>query len=84
MGRIEDIASISSQVLYKYVPNRNKKKFSEEFAGKKIYTSKFLLAVFPKYIDFEKWVKKLKEKTDIILLNYWFIEVPHIGLKKTP
>tara|TARA_R110001632_G_scaffold6324_5_gene25856 strand:+ start:37733 stop:38110 length:378 start_codon:yes stop_codon:yes gene_type:complete len=83
MATIEDIASISYEGLYKYVPNRNKKKFRDEFVGKKRYSSKFVLAVFPKYIDFEKWVKNPKDIHDIILINYWLIEVPNVGLKRT-
>jgi hypothetical protein len=83
MATLEEIAIISYQGLYKYVPNRNKKKFRDEFVGKKRYTSKFLLAVFPKYIDFEKWSKNPKNEYDIILINYWLIEVPNVGLKRT-
>jgi len=67
--------------LMPYVANRNKKKYKEEFESRKLYTKKFAMQFFPKYINFEKWVKQPKKPYDILLINYWLIEVPVNGIK---
>lgn len=64
-----------------YVANRNIRKYKEEFTNRKTYTRKFALEFFNKYINFDKWVKEPKKPYDILLINYWIIEVPVNGIK---
>lgn len=81
--KIANIIYVSYRVFYKYVTNKNKKDYKEEFYRSKRYDSRFALKFFPKYIDFEKHAKKPKNPYDILLINYWIIEVPVLGVKKT-
>lgn len=81
MATIESITHTLYVGLYDYVANRNKKAYREEFNSRKTFSTKFALEFFPKYIDFEKWSKKPKDPYDMLLINYWMIEVPVIGLK---
>ena len=83
MATIESITHTLFVGLYDYVANRNKKSYREEFAKRKTYNTKFALEFFPKYVDFEKWSKNPKDPYDILLINYWMIEVPVVGLKYT-
>ncbi|MDP3946512.1 MAG: hypothetical protein Q8Q51_11520 [Lutibacter sp.] len=81
MATIESITYTLFDGLSDYVPNRKKKEYSDEFYSRKTFNTKFALKFFPKYIDFEKWSKNPKDPYDILLINYWMIEVPVIGLK---
>ena len=81
MATIESISYTLFDGLYPYVANRNKKAYRVEFEKRKTFNTKFALEFFPKYIDFEKWSKNPKDPYDILLINYWMIEVPVIGLK---
>jgi hypothetical protein len=63
-----------------YVPKKRLLEYKNEFTSRKTYNTKFALRVFPKYIDFQKAIKKPLEQYDILLLNYWIIEVPANGL----
>lgn len=83
MATIESITFTLYDGLYHYVANRNKKAYREEFNKRKTYNTKFALEFFPKYIDFEKWSKNPKDPYDIVLINYWMIEVPVVGLRYT-
>ncbi len=81
MATIESITYTLFDGLSDYVPNRKKKEYTDEFNSRKTFNTKFALNFFPKYIDFEKWSKNPKNPYDILLINYWMIEVPLIGLK---
>jgi len=81
MAIIESIVFTLFDGLYDYVPNRKKKEYTDEFNSRKTLNTKFALSFFPKYIDFEKWSKNPKDPYDTLLINYWMIEVPVIGLK---
>ncbi|UMB59221.1 hypothetical protein MHL31_09020 [Lutibacter sp. A80] len=83
MATIESITITLYNGLYPYVANRNKKAYREEFEKRKTFNTKFALEFFPKYIDFEKWSKNPKDPYDMLLINYWMIEVPIVGLKYT-
>ncbi|WP_418636855.1 hypothetical protein [Winogradskyella sp.] len=83
MAKVEYIINVLYEGLYDYVPNRKKKEYRNEFNSRKSYTSKFALDFFPRFIDFEKWSKNPKDQYDIILINYWMIEVPISGLKSS-
>ena len=83
MAKVEYIINVLYEGLYDYVPNSKKKEYRSEFNSRKSYTSKFALDFFPRFIDFEKWSKNPKDQYDIILINYWMIEVPIIGLKSS-
>jgi hypothetical protein len=69
--------------LMPYVANRNKRKYKDEYTSRKTHTTKFALQFFPKYINFDKWVKEPKQPYDILLINYWLIEVPTNGFKNS-
>jgi hypothetical protein len=66
-----------------YVPKGKLEKHDKEFMSKKLYTSKFILDFFPKYVNEKTWMKKPKQRKDTYLFNYFFIEVPSIGLKNS-
>ncbi|WP_282031714.1 hypothetical protein [Winogradskyella eximia] len=66
--------------LMPYVANRNKQNYKDEFNSRKTHNQKFALQFFPKYINFDKWIKQPKQPYDILLLNYWIIEVPVKGV----
>lgn len=83
MAKVKYIITVLYEGLYDYVPNRKKKDYRNEFNNRNRYTSKFALDFFPRFIDFEKWSKNPKHEYDIILINYWLIEVPNIGLKSS-
>ncbi len=69
--------------LKKYVPKGKLTEYENEFWSRKTYNNKFAVKFFPKYIAFEKWAKKPKNKIDILLLNYWIYDVQEVGLKNT-
>lgn len=66
-----------------YVPKKRQREYDYEYMNRKTYNKKFADRYFPKYIDFDKIAKKPKDPYDILLINYWRIEVPDIGLKNT-
>ena len=78
---------IISKTLYEgfrpYVRKGKLERYDAEFNSKKLYTSKFILDFFPRYVNEKVWMKKPKERRDTYLFNYFFIEVPTIGLKYT-
>lgn len=80
----QDIVLILMRGFRHYVKDAILKKYDDEFAKRKRYTSKFILKVFPKYIDYDYWISRPKEKRDTYLFNYYFVEVPTTGLIYTP
>ncbi|MFX0555814.1 hypothetical protein ACOCEA_03405 [Maribacter sp. CXY002] len=81
MSTIQGIARTLYQGFRPYISKAKLEKYDEEFNSKKMYTSKFVLNFFPKYVNEKVWMKKPKERRDTYLFNYFFIEVPVIGLK---
>ena len=67
--------------LIDYVPKKKLIDYKNEFSSRKTHNTKFALSFFPKYIDFDKAIKKPKQHYDTLLLNYWIVEVPINGLK---
>ena len=67
--------------LIDYVPKKKLIDYKNEFSSRKTHNTKFALSFFPKYIDFDRAIKKPKQPYDTLLLNYWIIEVPNNGLK---
>lgn len=74
MATIHDIGFILYNGFRPYVPKSKLQKYDDEFASKKRYSSKFLLMVFPKYINEKTWMKKPKEKRDTYLFNYYYMK----------
>lgn len=66
--------------LIDYVPKKKLIEYKNEFSSRKRHNTKFALSFFPKYIDFDKAIKKPKSHYDTLLLNYWIVEVPNAGL----
>lgn len=64
-----------------YVPEERLIDYQTRYASRKSHNTKFALSFFPKYIDFEKAIKNPFSPYDALLLNYWIIEVPNIGLR---
>lgn len=67
--------------LMDYVPKDKLIDYQNKFTSRKTYSTKFALSFFPKYIDFEKAIKNPVHPYDALLLNYWIVEVPIIGLR---
>jgi hypothetical protein len=67
--------------LMDYVPKKKLVEYQNEYSSRKTHNTKFALAFFPKYINFDKAIKKPFSQYDTLLLNYWIIEVPNNGLK---
>lgn len=67
--------------LMDYVPKKKLVDYKNEFSSRKTHNTKFALSFFPKYIDFDKAIKKPKRHYDTLLLNYWIVEVPNNGIE---
>tara|TARA_R110000822_G_scaffold301477_1_gene425311 strand:+ start:2772 stop:3086 length:315 start_codon:yes stop_codon:yes gene_type:complete len=83
MAKIEPIARKLYEGLMIYVPKSKITEYDKEFSSRKVFTSKFVKEFFPKYINFNYWIKKPKREEDIRLLNYFIVEVPVLGVKWT-
>ena len=83
MAKIEPIAHILYEGLRIYVPKSKITEYDKEFSSRKVFTSKFVKEFFPKYINFNYWIKKPKQIEDIRLLNYFIVEVPVLGVTWT-
>ncbi len=83
MARLEDIALILYEGFMPYVAKNKREEYADLFVSRKRYTSKFLLEFFPKFVNETKGLRKPKETRDIYLFNYYFIEVPVMGFKKS-
>ncbi|MEW4923927.1 hypothetical protein [Algibacter sp. 2305UL17-15] len=81
MSTIKRVCEVSYFGLMNYVLKKNLIDYQNEFSKRKGFTTKFALKFFPKYINFQKAIKKPVEQYDVLLLNYWIIEVPNNGLK---
>lgn len=84
MARQQDIALILYRGFRPYVSKAKLEYYDNEFLSKKRYSSKFIMEVFPKYVNYDLWISKPKEKRDTYLFNYYFVEVPVCGLVYTP
>ncbi len=80
----QDIALILFNGFRPYVPLSKLEYYDDEFTKRRRYAPKFISEVFPKYINFDYWNSRPKEKRDTYLFNYYLIEVPNLGLKYTP
>jgi hypothetical protein len=78
--KMERIAITLYEGLRCYVPKSKKEEYDQVFASRKTFNSKFITEFFPKYVNFKYWIKKPKNEEDILLLNYFVIEVPVLGV----
>ncbi|MEG3657307.1 hypothetical protein V5097_07830 [Arenibacter palladensis] len=83
MAKIEPVARRLYEGLRPYVPKSKVHEYDNEFASRKMFTSKFVKEFFPKYVNFNYWIKKPKKEEDIRLLNYFIVEVPVLGVTWT-
>lgn len=83
MAELKDIEFILFHGFRPYVTKAKLEKYDTEFSMIKRFTTKSLLAFYPKYINEKVWMKKPKERRDTYLFNYYFIEAPVLGFKKS-
>lgn len=84
MYTIADIAKILFHGFRPYVHHTKRLEYDTVFSERKTFTKKFVLEFFPKYVNQNVWMSKPKEKRDSYLFNYYFIEIPTVGIKYTP
>lgn len=80
---ISEIAIILYNGFRPYVHHSKKEDYDNSFLSRKKYDSKFIKEFFPQYVNEKVWVSKPKEKRDTYLFNYFFVEVPTMGLVYT-
>ncbi len=83
MATVIQIAYILHKGFIKYVPKSRIKGYEKGFATRKRFDTKFIVNFFPKYVDFDKWVNKLKESYDEYLFDYWLYDIPVQGVVGT-
>jgi len=83
MATVIHIAYILHKGFMNYVPKNKIKNYEKEFATRKRFDSRFVIKFFPKYVDFNKWVNKLKEPYDEYLFDYWLYDIPVQGVVGT-
>ncbi|WKK66521.1 hypothetical protein [Lutimonas zeaxanthinifaciens] len=80
MPTVKKIAIVLFNGLYDYVPKDKLEEYNNEFFQRQRFDARFVMKFFPRYIDFEKWVKNPKQEYDVLLFNYWLTEVCTYGL----
>ncbi len=74
MGKISNDAYFLYEGFRKYVPKKKLSDYDNDFLSRKIYTVKFMVGFIDKYVNVKYYHKKLKDKNDAYLFNFYVIE----------
>ncbi len=83
MASIQFISLTLYNGFRKYIPKSKIEQY-DEFLNIQKHTSKRTIKFFNVFVNEKRWIKKPKDELDILLFNYFFVEVPTLGLKSTP